>query len=172
MQMQNKTFCKWNFLGYGVEQLRDDNTDTYWQSDGPQPHLVNILFRKKTAISHLALYTDIKADESYTPNRISIRAGSHANDLTEVTQIELKDSIGWTAIPLKTVVPADEGGVGTNCTRPIRTFMIQVAILQNHQNGRDTHVRQIKVFGPGNCKVDVGIGGVINGYGLIWIFVK
>ena len=26
---------------------RDNNTETYWQSDGPQPHLVNIQFHKK-----------------------------------------------------------------------------------------------------------------------------
>ena len=28
--------------GYGVQQLRDGNNDTYWQSDGQLPHLVNI----------------------------------------------------------------------------------------------------------------------------------
>lgn len=33
------------FLGFGVDQLRDDNLETYWQSDGSQPHLVNIQFR-------------------------------------------------------------------------------------------------------------------------------
>ena len=26
--------------------------------------------------------------------------------------------------------------------------VVQVAILANHQNGRDTHIRQIKVFTP------------------------
>lgn len=31
---------------------------------------------------------------------------------------------------------------------PISTFMIQIAVLANHQNGRDTHMRQIKVFTP------------------------
>ncbi|KAI7692641.1 hypothetical protein SSS_08363 [Sarcoptes scabiei] len=34
--------------GFGVEQLRDNCQDTYWQSDGIQPHLVNIQFRRKT----------------------------------------------------------------------------------------------------------------------------
>ena len=33
--------------GNGVELLRDDNKDTYWQSDGTQPHLVDIQFQKK-----------------------------------------------------------------------------------------------------------------------------
>lgn len=31
---------------------------------------------------------------------------------------------------------------------PISTFMIQIAVLANHQNGRDTHMRQIKVYTP------------------------
>ena len=33
--------------GNGVELLRDDKEDTYWQSDGPQPHLISIQFQKK-----------------------------------------------------------------------------------------------------------------------------
>merc|ERR1712196_565467 len=30
----------------------------------------------------------------------------------------------------------------------VRTHFIQLAVLSNHQNGRDTHIRQITVFGP------------------------
>uniref|UniRef100_A0A453A0D4 DOC domain-containing protein n=1 Tax=Aegilops tauschii subsp. strangulata TaxID=200361 RepID=A0A453A0D4_AEGTS len=30
----------------------------------------------------------------------------------------------------------------------IHTFMLQIAVLANHLNGRDTHVRQIKIYGP------------------------
>jgi hypothetical protein len=33
------------FSGFGVEQLRDNNFETYWQSDGHLPHLVNIQFK-------------------------------------------------------------------------------------------------------------------------------
>ncbi len=32
--------------------------------------------------------------------------------------------------------------------RFLRAHFIQIAILQMHQNGRDTHIRQIKVYGP------------------------
>ena len=28
--------------GNGVDQLRDGSPDTYWQSDGGQPHLINV----------------------------------------------------------------------------------------------------------------------------------
>merc|ERR1719219_1690100 len=61
--------------GFGVEQLRDDSLETYWQSDGQLPHLVNIQFKRKTTIQDVALYTDYKLDESYTPTRISVRVG-------------------------------------------------------------------------------------------------
>ena len=33
--------------GNGVELLCDDRDDTYWQSDGSQPHLINVQFQKK-----------------------------------------------------------------------------------------------------------------------------
>ena len=67
--------------------FRDNNTDTYWQSDGPQPHLVNIQFHKKVeeraeggrlkclqvSIKEIAMYCDFKLDESYTPSKISYK---------------------------------------------------------------------------------------------------
>ncbi|XP_046578722.1 anaphase-promoting complex subunit 10-like isoform X2 [Haliotis rubra] len=126
--------------GFGVDQLRDESYETFWQSDGPQPHLVNIQFKKKTTIQDICLYADYKADESYTPNRISIRAGNHFNDLTEVEQVEMSEPVGWVCVPLKDVND-----------KPIRTFMIQVTVLSNHQNGRDTHIRRIKVRSPTHC---------------------
>mmetsp|Transcript_16124 Transcript_16124/g.27263 ORF Transcript_16124/g.27263 Transcript_16124/m.27263 type:complete len:85 (+) Transcript_16124:497-751(+) len=53
--------------GNGVDQLRDNNTNTFWQSDGQQPHFINISFLKKMKVSDLWLYLDFKTDESYTP---------------------------------------------------------------------------------------------------------
>lgn len=35
----------------GVQCLRDNNMETYWQSDGSQPHLVNINFRSTLLMS-------------------------------------------------------------------------------------------------------------------------
>ena len=64
------SISEWHLVvGFGVEQLRDGSLDTYWQSDGPQPHLINIQFRRKMTISDICIYADYKADESYTPNR-------------------------------------------------------------------------------------------------------
>lgn len=61
--------------GYGVEHLIDNCLDTFWQSDGPQPHLVNMQFKQKTKVKDLCIYADYKQDESYTPSRIVIKVG-------------------------------------------------------------------------------------------------
>lgn len=123
--------------GFGVEQLRDDSLETYWQSDGQLPHLVNIQFKRKTTIKEVALYTDYKLDESYTPTRISVRVGTNFNDLQEIEVVDIAEPTGWTRIPLKDIND-----------KLIRTFMLQIAVLQNHQQGRDTHMRQIKIQSP------------------------
>lgn len=123
--------------GFGVEQLRDNCNRTYWQSDGVQPHLVNIQFRRKTTVSEIMIFADYKQDESYTPNRISVRAGNHFHDIHEIALVEFNEPNGWETIKL-----CDSND------RPIRAFLIQIAILGNHQNGRDTHIRQIKINSP------------------------
>ncbi|WVZ99700.1 hypothetical protein U9M48_044962 [Paspalum notatum var. saurae] len=128
--------CK---AGNGVAALRDDNLDTYWQSDGAQPHLVNIQFQKKVQLQLVVLYVDFKLDESYTPSKISIRAGDGFHNLKEIKTVELAKPVGWVHIPLSGADPRETF---------IHTFMLQIAVLSNHLNGRDTHVRQIKIYGP------------------------
>ncbi|PKA47223.1 Anaphase-promoting complex subunit 10 [Apostasia shenzhenica] len=126
--------------GNGVLSLRDDNLETYWQSDGAQPHLVNIQFQKKVKLQLLVLYVDYKLDESYTPSKISIRAGDGFHNLKqEIKTVELVKPVGWVHVPLSGSDPRETF---------IHTFMLQLAVLSNHLNGRDTHIRQIKIYGP------------------------
>ena len=123
--------------GFGVEQLRDDNLETYWQSDGQLPHLVNIQFKRKTTVSSVDIYTEFRLDESYTPSKVSVRCGTNFNDLQEIEVIDLKEPAGWIKIPLKDLND-----------RQVRSFMVQIAVISNHQQGRDTHLRQIKIYSP------------------------
>ncbi|KAG0324034.1 Anaphase-promoting complex subunit 10 [Dissophora globulifera] len=122
---------------HGLDMLRDNNLDTYWQSDGPQPHLVNMNFEKKTSVQQVSIYYDLKQDESYTPLRISIRAGTAYHDLKELVNMEVEGITGWANITL-------EDALGSG--RPPRVFMLQLAIISNQLGGRDTHIRQIKLF--------------------------
>jgi anaphase-promoting complex subunit 10 len=138
--------------GNGVEQLRDNNTETYWQSDGLHPHTITIQFLRKVNVSDVCLFLDYTLDESYAPKKINIRSGTTLHDLVDICGVELTEPTGW--IPLH-LAPNDESGF-------LRTHLIQIQIISMHQNGRDTHIRQVKVFGPrtsprvmGNCTLDM-----------------
>ena len=48
------------------------------------------------------------------------------------SQVDLNDPLGWVMIPLKTLKD-----------QPVRAFMLQIAVVSNHQNGRDTHLRWV-----------------------------
>mmetsp|Transcript_39722 Transcript_39722/g.94129 ORF Transcript_39722/g.94129 Transcript_39722/m.94129 type:complete len:211 (-) Transcript_39722:89-721(-) len=154
--------------GNGVEQIRDNNTETYWQSDGPQPHLINIQFHKKVSVKEIAIYCDFKHDESYTPSKISIRAGTHFHDLQEVKEVTLDEPTGWLSVPLSqrdlTFTEQDATGGSAGRDESLRAFMLQIAVLANHENGRDSHIRQIKVFGPRPDPIGLGFSDGGQGF--------
>ncbi|KAJ4714391.1 Anaphase-promoting complex subunit 10 [Melia azedarach] len=56
-----------------------------FRSDGAQPYFVNILFQKKGKLQLVVLYVDFKLDESYTPGKISIRAGDGFHNLKNLS---------------------------------------------------------------------------------------
>lgn len=131
--------------GNGAEQLRDENLETYWQSDGSFPHYINIQYLKKVTISKVCLYLDYGLDESYTPKKLSIAAGTSTHDLVDITTVEVNEPTGWVIIPLSDPNSAHEEG---QLPEHLRTHLLQVKILSMHQNGKDTHVRQIRILGP------------------------
>lgn len=152
-------------LGNGIMQVRDQSTDTYWQSDGvSQPHLIQVHFARRVAISHVCLYLDYNLDESYTPKHISVQVGMTTQDLVPAifaaNMVELSEPVGWVIIPLSSPPdPLDdvtdetaENGIPKS-RRLVRTHLIQIEICSMHQNGRDTHVRQVQLYGPRTAKL-------------------
>ncbi len=81
--------------GCSIPQLRHPSPSLFWQSDGPQPHYLNIHFFKLVRIVGLRLYLDFEQDESYTPTRIIFLAGSGMNDLQEWGEMRLESPRGW-----------------------------------------------------------------------------
>ncbi|KAJ8662021.1 hypothetical protein O0I10_002352 [Lichtheimia ornata] len=123
---------------WGVEKLRDNNPLTYWQSNCPNPkapHTVDLYFHHATFIKQVSIFIDFYQDESYTPKHISIRGGITYRDLHEITSLECEGTVGWQNADL--VEATGE---------PVRLFHLQIAILNTHLNGRDTHIRQLKVY--------------------------
>lgn len=164
--------------GNGVEQIRDDNMDTYWQSDGAQPHLINVQFHKKMTILEVALYLDYSLDESYTPKKISIKAGTTFHDLVEIQVVNLKEPQGWVKVPVRNPYADGPNGPGSlvgmdtgeSQGSVLRAFFLQISIIAMHQNGRDTHVRQAKIYGPRSALAPfcgqsrAGVGGDLEAF--------
>tara|TARA_R110002003_G_scaffold2445_1_gene24353 strand:- start:18565 stop:19752 length:1188 start_codon:yes stop_codon:yes gene_type:complete len=93
--------------GCSIPQLRHPSTSLFWQSDGPQPHYLNIHFFKLVRIVGLRLYLDFEQDESYTPTRIIFLAGSGMNDLQEWSELKLENPRGWVWVPFDQVGDPD-----------------------------------------------------------------
>lgn len=142
--------------GNGVAALRSPDTTLYWQSDGPQPHLLSIHFFKLVSIVHMRIYLDFANDESYTPTKIQFLAGMGVHDIQEFAEMSFEQPTGWIDVDFSNVGPieddndddSDEGAKEIDWSkRPaLRAFLVQVKILENHQNGKDTHLRAVQLF--------------------------
>lgn len=146
--------------GCGVAALRSPDTSLFWQSDGPQPHLLSIHFFKLVPIVHMRIYLDWEADESYTPTKMQFLAGMGTHDVQEFAEMSFEQPKGWidvdfTNVGLITDDPdEDEDDFDSEHQREInwdrrpvlRAFVVQVRILENHQNGKDTHLRGLQIF--------------------------
>ena len=63
--------------------------------------------------------------------------------------LDLAEPAGWIYVRLKRPGDAEDAP-------GMRAYLVQLVVLTNHQNGRDTHVRQVKVFGPRKCAPAAG----------------
>jgi hypothetical protein len=69
------------------------------------------------------------------------------------TKIELLEPNGWCIIPLSSAPdPLDEVDDDEASIPLVRAHVIRISILSMHQNGRDTHVRQVQLYGPRNSR--------------------
>ena len=78
----------------------------------------------------------------------------------EVASVELEDPTGWVCLPLG--VPQSADPTDIDIATGTKAFLLQVRVISMHQNGKDCHIRQVKVFGPraaprvmGNCTLDM-----------------
>ncbi|KAK5138534.1 hypothetical protein LTR08_000122 [Meristemomyces frigidus] len=144
--------------GNGVAALRSPDLAHFWQSDGPQPHLLSIHFFKLVPIVSIRLYLDFDNDESYTPTKIQFLAGMGVHDIQEFAEMSYDQATGWKEVDFSNVGPVepddddddsdDEKHKDVDWSkRPVLSaFLVQVRILENHQNGKDTHLRAVQLF--------------------------
>ncbi|RMY88403.1 hypothetical protein D0861_04835 [Hortaea werneckii] len=149
--------------GNGVAALRSPDLAHFWQSDGPQPHLLSIHFFKLVSIVHIRLFLDFENDESYTPTKIQFLAGMSVHDIQEFAELSVSEPQGWYEVSFDNVGrvdPEDESDeedprkdVDWSKRPVLRAFLIQVRILENHQNGKDTHLRAVQLFARDDSEV-------------------
>lgn len=163
--------------GSGAAALLHLSTHQFWQSDGPQPHILNVHFFKMVNIRRVRVYLDFDLDESYTPTRMQFWAGTGEADLQMWGEERWKEPRGWLDINM-----AGVGGPGSDDESEdredlstegkendlrgkqgtLRCFLLQIRILENHQNGKDTHVRGLQVWakdgGPSRMRAANAVG--------------
>jgi anaphase-promoting complex subunit 10 len=92
----------------------------------------------------MQIYLNFDLDESYTPTMIRFAAGTGYHDLQEFSVMRFEQPKGW--------IPVDWEGVGIigedpdEPLPPLRCMLVQIRICENHQNGKDTHLRGFQIF--------------------------
>ncbi|KAK4575021.1 hypothetical protein LTR86_000871 [Recurvomyces mirabilis] len=142
--------------GNGVAALRSPDPAHFWQSDGPQPHLLSIHFFKLVSVVSIQVLLDFDNDESYTPTKIQFLAGMGVHDIQEFAEMTFEQPNGWHDVDFSNVGPVEQDDDDEDdearssidwSKRPVlRAFLVQVRILENHQNGKDTHLRGVRIF--------------------------
>lgn len=109
--------------GYGLQELMTDGENNYWNTDDSLPHFVRITFPAFTYVDSVELGLSYEADDSYTPEVIQLYAEGSTQDY-------------------KFFEP--DGPVFLQVRR--RVFEIILTIHSNHAEGKDSHVRSLRVF--------------------------
>ncbi|KAM0679707.1 Anaphase-promoting complex subunit 10 [Glugoides intestinalis] len=109
--------------GYGLAELLSSSTRKFWSTDDVLPHAITISFQKKTYVHSINLLLSYADDDSYTPETVSV----HFMNKT-VTQ-SFREPEGEKAIPVCSIV-----------------FDMHVLITSNHSDGKDSHVRGLKIM--------------------------
>ena len=113
--------------GYGLRELMNPVETEFWHSDDVLPHSISIVFSKKTFVYSIEMLLSYSLDESYTPEKIAL----YYNDCYKV--ISFSEPEGIKELPVGEFV-----------------FEINIVILNNHTDGKDSHVRLLRVLrGPG-----------------------
>lgn len=90
-------------------------------------------------IRALRLYLDYELDESYTPIKMEVTAGTGPNLTIPFTTMVLNMPKGWIDVPIS-------GAGGGPDGNSLCCWFVRIIVLENHQNGKDTHIRGVKVY--------------------------
>ncbi|KAJ1740603.1 hypothetical protein LPJ78_003851 [Coemansia sp. RSA 989] len=123
--------------GYPPTKLIDSNPETFWQSDGQQPHHLSVQFNTRQSIHAIALYLDYEKDESYTPCKLLVFTGTNSRDMQLIRESDItSEPQGWIQLSLSDDLTA------------LQAHFVRIELPLNFENGRDVRVRLAKILGP------------------------
>ncbi|KAI3640042.1 hypothetical protein MIR68_000920 [Amoeboaphelidium protococcarum] len=148
---------------YNVYKLIDNDVSTYWQSDGNQPHEIVITMDpqgKMIPISRVLIYCDWRLDESYCPRVIVVKAdgvevervqvpGDLDDEQRDSMDADVEENERWCEVDFGSLLQDEEDSIDGPSTADQKLFRcnkISLSIVSNHQNGKDSHIRLIKVY--------------------------
>lgn len=101
-------------------------------SDGKAPHFVVAKFTQLTCLKEIHLYLDYDRDESYTPNRIYLKAGYDEYSSVAIFESDIVKPKGWICVQI------DEN---------ISALYYQILFPYNYLNGKDLRIRGLRLMG-------------------------
>lgn len=117
--------------GYRLSDLFSTSTDGYWHTNDSLPHFFHVDFPILTYIEKLSMDLSYELDDSYTPEQISIFLDQKHHQSHKLFEPE-----GTISFDIKQSV-----------------FTLNLVIRSNHQEGRDSHVRGIRLYGRDNMLI-------------------
>lgn len=78
---------------------------------------------------------DLGADDSYCPKNMTIQCGDHPTMMFDYASVKFDRPLGWIELDL------------LNDDTPLDAFAIRLVVTGNHQNGKDSRIRGVRVFG-------------------------
>ncbi|KAL6950232.1 hypothetical protein ACO0QE_000908 [Hanseniaspora vineae] len=124
-----------------IGNITDANPATFWQSDGFLPHIIEAHSVKKLSLTSINMFFSLTMDESYSPYLIKVYAGNGLLDLTLIRTLEVLNVNGWVSFRF---------GPGSESSDTLECQYLKFIIYTNHQNGKDTHLRGIRLLNKRN----------------------
>lgn len=114
----------------GLEELLSPDLNDFWHTDDNLPHCISIEFQRRTYVESVQIYCNYIKDDSYTPEIIQLWTGIVREQILYERDFELSNPDGYISLDVK-----------KEC------HYLKLLIKQNHQEGRDSRIRHMKVFG-------------------------
>ncbi|KAI5181883.1 anaphase-promoting complex subunit 10 [Nematocida sp. AWRm80] len=114
--------------GHGPQELLSSNLEKYWHTDGNLPHHIEIEFPEIKHLLKVELNLGNIQDKSYIPKEIDLRCGKTRETIDTVSTSSITDKSSIVSVP-----------VDKDCC------FLQLIILSNHQEGRDSRIRGISL---------------------------